>query len=173
MTTWFTGDHHFEHRRILVLEDRPFASIEEHNAALEEAWVQVVQPSDTVLYLGDFAFLNKKAEVDELLARLPGEKHLIRGNHDHRRVRKADGWASVQDELETTLRLPGGQLQRVFLRHDPVLGWGAGGAWHFHGHSHGALGHDLAAGRVDVGVDCWGWRPVSLGELALEIRAAA
>lgn len=173
MATFLTGDHHFRHERVLALDGRPFASIEEHDAALEAAWNQTVRPGDTVLYLGDFSFDRRKPEVTDRLGRLHGTKILVRGNHDHRKVRNAPGWASVHDEIETTLRLPGGADQKVFLRHDPVRGWGAGGVWHFHGHSHGKIGHDLAAGRVDVGVVCWGYRPVSLAELAVEIGRAA
>ena len=65
-----------------------------------------------------------------------------------------------------------GEGQRIFLRHDPVRDW-SGDAWHLHGHSHGTIGHDLATGRVDVGVDCWDFKPVSLEELAVEIGVPA
>lgn len=169
---WFTADHHFEHTRICELAERPFASLEEHDAALEAAWNEVVRPGDTVWHLGDFSFQRKKLDVAGLLSRLNGVKHLVRGNHDHRQVRKAVGWASVQDDLVLTLPLPDTTPQKLYLRHDPVRDW-AGPAWHLHGHTHGKLGHDLAVGRVDVGVDCWGYRPVSLEELAVEIGRAA
>lgn len=174
MRIWFTSDHHFRHSRICEIAERPFSSVEAHDAVLEEAWNRVVAPEDTVWHLGDFSFDRKKPEVADRLGRLHGTKILVRGNHDHRQVRNAPGWASVHDEAELTLRLPGGRIQRLYLRHEPVRSWGAGGVWHLHGHSHGKIAHDWAVGRVDVGVDCWGYQPVSLEELAatLETRAA-
>jgi calcineurin-like phosphoesterase family protein len=171
MTTWFTADHHFEHRRICELAERPFTSLEEHDAALEAGWNERVQPGDTVWHLGDFSFQRRRPEVVELLARLAGTKFLVRGNHDSSRIRKAAGWAAVLDEAVLTLPVAG-EGQRIYLRHDPVRDW-SGDGWHLHGHSHGTIGHDLAAGRVDVGVDCWGFKPVSLEELAVEIGVPA
>ena len=173
MTYWFTADHHFEHKNILTYCERPFDSLEAHDAALEAAWNERVQPEDTVLHLGDFSFQRKKSEVVALLARLHGTKILIRGNHDSSRIRAAAGWAVVLDEATLTLKVAG-EGQRIFLRHAPVPDWaGDDGTWHLHGHSHGTIGHDLATGRVDVGVDCWDFKPVSLEELAVEIGVPA
>lgn len=36
------------------------------------------------------------------------------------------------------------------------------GAWNFYGHSHGKLPPEEGALALDVGIDCWNYRPVSL-----------
>lgn len=172
MTTWFTGDHHFGHPRILELADRPFASLEEHDAALEAAWNERVQPGDTVWHMGDFALVSKKAEVEALLSRLNGVKHLIRGNHDHRQVRNAKGWASVERYREIKVPHPTtGEDQMISLFHVRQVDWHGEhrGSWALHGHSHGGLPRDLDHRTFDIGVDCWDFRPLSLEEVAAEM----
>jgi calcineurin-like phosphoesterase family protein len=96
MTTWFTSDTHFGHARIIELALRPFASVEEMDETMIERWNEIVAPGDTVHHLGDFAF----ADHNIYLPRLKGHKHLIIGNHDHsNRLKKARGWATVEDML--------------------------------------------------------------------------
>lgn len=53
MTTYFTSDPHFGHRK--VAEIRGFDSPEEHDAALAANWRAVVRPGDKVWVLGDLA----------------------------------------------------------------------------------------------------------------------
>jgi calcineurin-like phosphoesterase family protein len=54
---------------------------------------------------------------------------------------------------------------KVVLFHFPIEVWdGKHRGWlHFHGHSHGNLRRTIR-GRVDVGMDCWDWRPVTFEE---------
>lgn len=174
MTTWFTADHHFGHERIIELAGRPFASIEEHDAALEAAWNEVVRPGDTVWHLGDFALVSKKAETEALLKRLHGVKHLVRGNHDHRQVRNAKGWASVEryHELKVPLDPDTDETQMISLFHTRQVDWHGEhrGSWALHGHSHGGLPRDLDHRTFDIGVDNWGWRPLSFEEVAAEMK---
>ena len=81
--TFFIGDTHFGHSRILTFEKikpyRPFATIEEHNEELIKRWNSVVRKHDVVWHLGDVGF--GKAAV-ELCGRLNGLKKLVLGNHD-------------------------------------------------------------------------------------------
>ncbi|WP_152047937.1 metallophosphoesterase family protein [Aureimonas psammosilenae] len=159
MTVFFTADQHFGHARIIELCRRPFGSVDEMDEAMVAAWNAVVQPGDVVWHLGDFAYRSAR-HPGEILDRLHGTKHLVVGNHDSARTREMDGWASVQESAEVS---DGGT--RLFLSHYPHLEWPAyfRQAVHLFGHVHG---NRAGVGRsCDVGVDCWGYRPVRLPEI--------
>lgn len=83
MQTWFIGDTHFNHAKIITFGNtkpfRPFKTIEEHDAELVRRWNNVVRPKDIVWHLGDFCFGKKALEI---AAQLNGDKRLILGNHD-------------------------------------------------------------------------------------------
>lgn len=158
MTIWFTSDHHFGHKRIIELANRPFSSVEEMDEEMVRRWNAVVAPGDMVYHLGDFAF----ADHTPYLARLKGQKRLVLGNHDHsNRVNKAKGWATVDSLLHVTL--PDKAL--VVLCHYAMRVWNRShhGAIHLYGHSHGNLQGDSQS--CDVGVDRWAFAPVSMDEI--------
>jgi calcineurin-like phosphoesterase family protein len=154
---FFTSDSHFGDHRTLNIWKRPFASVEEMDAALLAAWNAAVGPDDEVWHLGDFA--RKASDVPTWLARLNGVKHLVRGNNDPPGA--AEGWASVRDYVEMEVEGP-----PLVLCHYPFRSWNGQhkGAINLHGHSHGRL--KPMPRQIDVGVDVWGWRPVDLAEVA-------
>ena len=78
---WFTADTHFSHAAVMGHGNRPWASVEEMNEGLVEAWNAAVGPRDTVWHLGDVAFLSDLC-VAGWLSRLNGRIHLLIGNHD-------------------------------------------------------------------------------------------
>lgn len=161
MTIWFTSDHHFGHARIIEMAKRPFSSVEEMDEEMIRRWNAVVSRGDLVYHLGDFAF----AEHDPYLNRLNGQKHLILGNHDHsNRWKKARGWQTV-DELRHIKHE--GEAPPIVLCHYGLRVWNRShyGALHFYGHSHGSLPGDHQS--CDVGVDCWGFKPVTLDEIKM------
>jgi calcineurin-like phosphoesterase family protein len=82
MTTFFISDTHFGDAPRLRVDKRPFASIEDMDRAIVERWNEVVAPDDEVWHLGDFALGPPPSRIAELLAGLPGQKHLIVGNND-------------------------------------------------------------------------------------------
>jgi calcineurin-like phosphoesterase family protein len=155
---FFTSDTHFGDHRTLNIHKRPFASVAEMDAALIERWNEAVGPDDEVWHLGDVA--RRAADVPDLLARLNGRKHLVRGNNDPPGTGEAAGWASVQNyaELETEGRL-------LILCHYPFRSWNGQHkrSINLHGHSHGRL--KPLPRQFDVGVDAWEFRPVMLGQL--------
>lgn len=159
MTTFFTADTHWGHQSILRLANRPFASLEEMNEAMITRWNRAVQPRDTVYHLGDVAFRMPPGWFPAVFARLNGEKHLLRGNHDNAEV-LAQPWASISDIRE--LRLDGA---RIVLCHYPMRSWTGmyKGHWHFYGHEHANLADH--ANTMDVGVDNWHFYPVSLATI--------
>jgi len=163
---WFTSDTHWGHANIIKYDNRPFASIEEHDEALVQNWNAVVKPCDVVYHLGDVAWHRNVAGVEELLARLNGTKFLILGNHDKDAVAKAKGWAKVTPYHEITV-----DGQKVCLFPYRMVVWNRShhGSWSLHGHSHGSLPVITTAKTFDVGTMLWGYRPISFEEVAAEM----
>ena len=151
------SDTHFNHKGIITYCKRPYANIDEMNAALIDMWNHVVGPTDDVYHLGDFAFRGGWP-LKEIYCQLNGNKHLIRGNHDYQndKVLKLP-WKSQHDLLK--LRH---EEKRYVLCHYPLETWEGAhrGYLHLHGHSHGTLKR-VAPHRFDVGADVWEY-PVSL-----------
>jgi calcineurin-like phosphoesterase family protein len=84
--TFLVSDTHFGHAGVCrftrndgVTKLRPWDSPEEMDEAMIKAWNERVKPTDKVYHLGDVV-INRKAL--STLARLNGDKVLIRGNHD-------------------------------------------------------------------------------------------
>ena len=160
---WFTADTHFGHANIIRHCARPFGSVGEMDATLAANWNAVVRPDDDVWHLGDFAFRNARSP-DDYLRRLSGRKHLVHGNHDTEACRSATGWTSSQPMAEVVV-----EGTRLVLLHYAMRVWPGDrrGALHLYGHSHGKLeGNRLS---LDIGVDVWAFRPVSLEEVRVRL----
>jgi calcineurin-like phosphoesterase family protein len=168
---YFTADTHFFHSKIIRYCARPFSTAELMKETMIYNWNCRVGPCDTAYVIGDFAFASgSTAAVESLLDRLNGHKHLIVGGHDKRGVTKAEGWESVSDlkEIKT-------EVGHIFMCHYPTMSWPKQhyGSWHLHGHCHGRLlSHSALKGvnwgllkMLDVGADCWQFKPVSLYEV--------
>lgn len=83
---FLVSDTHFGHEKTCTVFKRadgsplrPFASAEEMDEHMIATWNERVGPTDKVYHLGDVV-INRKAL--KTLARLNGDKVLIRGNHD-------------------------------------------------------------------------------------------
>ena len=173
--TFFTADHHIGHKSILsqrMARPRPFATIEEHDEALVAAWNAVVRPDDIVWHLGDFAYKCSPEYAASVRARLHGRIRLCRGNHD-----------AIGERLDWDG--PVVDVKRVFVQDPgmpkPIALWASHfahrtwpykhhGDLHVFGHSHGALAP--FEGSLDVGVDCWDWRPVTLTQILARLEPA-
>jgi calcineurin-like phosphoesterase family protein len=167
MAIFFTSDTHFGHGGAVGLYRRPFASVAAMNEALVERWNETVGPDDEVWHLGDFAIHQPTEKVAGWLARLNGAKHLVAGNNDPAATLECGGWASVQPYAEMT-------LDEVFvvLCHYPFRSWRRmmKGSLNLHGHCHGRMKPQPR--QIDVGVDVWNFRPVTLAQiLASRTRA--
>jgi calcineurin-like phosphoesterase family protein len=165
MAEFFTSDTHFSDPRILQIDRRPFANLEEHDAALIAAWREIVGPEDTVWHLGDFARDAPPGRASAILEQLPGIKRLIIGNNDPESVLADPGWASVAhyEEIER-------DGLRIILCHYPFRTWrdSGRGAIDLHGHSHGRL--TPVTRQYDVGVDVREYRPVTLAQIRARRR---
>jgi len=81
----------------------------------------------------------------------------LTGNNDPPATIELDGWESVQPYVEITV-----DGVSLVLCHYPFRSWRGmdKGSVNLHGHSHGRLKPQLR--QFDVGVDVWGFRPVTL-----------
>lgn len=163
---WFSADLHLSHSKIIKFCDRPFSSVEEMDQHLIEEWNRCVSSTDTIYFLGDFAFAGQK-RVAELLNSLNGLKHIIWGNHDKtlkKLLREQKLVESQQDYLEIKV-----DRQPIVLFHYPLRTWNKAyhGSWHLYGHCHGKA--PPLGKSVDVGVDAkeltCEYRPVNLDEI--------
>jgi calcineurin-like phosphoesterase family protein len=165
MALFFTADHHFGHGGARGLFRRPFASVAEMDEAMVARWNEVVAADDEVWHLGDFAVRQSAARTGELLESLAGTKHLLVGNNDGPVTTGLAGWASVQHYAELE---EGGTF--LVLCHYPLRSWHrmSRGALNLHGHSHGRLAP--LPRQVDVGVDVWNFRPITLADIRAHLR---
>lgn len=165
---WFTSDHHFFHKNIIGYCSRPFADLPEMHQELIHRWNSVVEPEDSVWILGDFSF-NKHAKTNEILDQLHGSKNLVKGNHDFSttkwRINKLVHSAQVMigSELVDLSHYPFKPQQpdedtRYLDRRLPD-----NGQWLLHGHVHKV--YQARRKMINVGVDVWDYRPVSLDQI--------
>jgi calcineurin-like phosphoesterase family protein len=178
MTTWFTADHHFGHTNIIQYVNRPFETVDAMDVGLIQRWNERVSRKDTVYHLGDFC-LGNWSVAQSYLGALNGYIYFVLGGHDK-------NWAKPKNCLPgskwnilpplTTRKIEG---MEVVLCHYPLLSWEKShyGSLHLHGHCHGTIARSGYSGdvllppgasngrRVDVGVDCWNFYPVTLDEV--------
>ena len=137
---FYISDLHFGHTNCLAFDNRPFKSIQEHDAELIRRWNSVVLPGDIVYILGDM-FWCKATEAIEILKQLNGQKILIKGNHDRCHdinFKKCFVKICEYEEVED-----GGD--KIVLCHYPIpcfknhfYGW-----LHFYGHVHTSFEHNM------------------------------
>jgi calcineurin-like phosphoesterase family protein len=89
-TSFLVSDTHFGHTGVCkfteadgVTKIRPWTDPDEMDEAMVKMWNETVRPNDKVYHLGDVV-INRKAL--KTLARLNGDKVLIKGNHDIFRI---------------------------------------------------------------------------------------
>lgn len=156
---------HYGHGNVISYSKRPFDDERDMDENLIINWNACVQPDDRVYHLGDFALCPEERAI-KIVKRLQGQKFLLFGNHD-KRLRKNNEflsqWIWARDLEQITV-----ENQKIILCHYAMLTWNQShrGSWALHGHSHGSLKPDSHSLRVDVGVDCWNYMPVSFEEIA-------
>ncbi len=169
MTTWFTADTHFGHENVIRYCERPFASVQEMDEALIENWNYITRPKDTIYHLGDFTLAGKE-KANDYFSSLNGKISLIPGGHDKRWIRQGEyrsksGYSiNILPALHTIkLSIPDcEQPKLVVLCHYSMRVWDRSHyeSWHLYGHSHGNL--PTIKNSLDVGIDCWDYKPISI-----------
>ena len=160
-STWFTSDLHLDHANIIRYCGRPFQDVDEMNVRLIRYWNDRVAPSDTVYFLGDFAFTTR-ARMAILRNALHGHIVVIRGNHDRGpNALRECGFNEVYNSLYIEVDGLG-----LYLRHIPdlTLEWMKGRyVLHLCGHVHEKWKYHGPI--INVGVDQWDFQPRELKEL--------
>ena len=171
-TNFAISDLHLGHTRILLPEydGRPYTNISEHDRDLTRACVAAGRSNRTLWILGDVAQTREQLTgfLDALRPHW-GKLILIRGNHDDKvawRLR------DLFDEAHESRYVRISKEHRFYLSHYAHRTWRNShhGAYHLHGHSHGALPR---WGRsMDVGANCIDYKPISFGECVEQMKDA-
>lgn len=139
---YFISDLHFGHENVLAFDNRPFKTIEEHDALIIKKWNDKIELDDDVYILGDISWYNATKTI-EIFRSLNGNKHLIIGNHDHKLLKNQELrslFMEITDYKELYLPKVDDQKKSngIVLSHYPIpcfnnhyYGW-----FHLYGHVH-------------------------------------
>lgn len=154
---WFTADTHFD----VYDSSRPFGTVEAMNQELIGNWNGLVSPEDTVFHLGDVGWYDRFPNW--VIPLLNGRKVLVRGNHDNLPIRVYKEYFDEVEDGPLFLRFSdvNGKEYVLSLSHAPHEG--RRDMFRLHGDVH----RDWRSrpGLLNVGVDVWGYRPVSMDEV--------
>lgn len=163
-SVFLIGDMHLGHANIMKFGQRPFASIEEHDEALIQAWNTVVRSKyDLVWVLGDVAMDIKSLD---LLSKAAGRKVLIAGNHDR---------FDTQVYLKYFEKVISFEKRYGFIMtHIPIhpnelvyRNW----KYNVHGHIHHKDKQPKESNYINVNIDYTGdYQPVPLDRIKQEIK---
>ena len=136
MSIYYIAAPHFGHGNIIKHDGRPFETVAEMDETLIRNWNARVTNQDEVYILGDLCW-GKEKDWLELLPKLNGRKHLIRGNHDIRQYSQ-----QVRDMFKSPITdyaeiVDAGR--RVILCHYPLLSYRRDGdinTYMLYGHVH-------------------------------------
>ena len=132
-SVWLVSDTHFGHAGVCkfmqndgVTKLRPWTDPNEMDEFMVKAWNDRVKPNDKVYHLGDVV-INRKAL--STLARLNGDKVLIRGNHD---IFRDSEYSQYFRELRAYHVMNGMILSHIPIHSDSLGRFGV----NIHGHLH-------------------------------------
>jgi calcineurin-like phosphoesterase family protein len=158
MKFFLTADCHFNHSGIIAYTKRPFKTVDHMNEELIRRWNQVVKPDDLTYHVGDFAFKNSGRKFEQ---HLNGSIVHIVGNHDY------------NNQVKTLIQradLEIGNKTFLVMHQPPLVGeqlsYTYSGVICGHVHDHWKVSihqdNDGLIPVINVGVDVWGFTPVSL-----------
>jgi calcineurin-like phosphoesterase family protein len=183
-TTFLVSDTHFGHAGVCrftesdgVTKIRPWTDPDEMDEEMVRRWNERVRPNDKVYHLGDVVINRRSLKT---MARLNGDKVLIRGNHD---IFRDDEYREYFRELRAYHVLSGMILSHIPLHPDSLGRFGT----NIHGHLHSnrvkrMRGFDARTGTIlysdenDVRYHCvcveqTDFAPISLEEVKARIVA--
>lgn len=167
---YFIADIHLGHGRVIQMDGRPWTDIKTHDADMAANCAADGASNRTLWLVGDVAQRRQDLHAFmEVVRPAWGRIILIRGNHDDR---VAWRHREVFDEAHEARYLRIDKQTRVYISHYAHRTWRNShhGAFHVHGHSHGALPR---LGRsMDVGAPCIGYRPICLTEVVSILEGA-
>ena len=159
---YYVADTHFSYEPLVA--SRGFDSAAQMNEAMIENWNATVTDGDTVYLIGDIGY-NGGYVPGEILERLKGKKHLIRGNHDTC-YEDAQLLYRYFESVTDFWEIDDGDTH-ILMCHYPLLYNKLG--YMIHGHLHNSsqfydILKDLPR-MLNAGVDLNGMKPVTLEEL--------
>ena len=122
--TWVISDTHFYHEACVEFCNRPVDFTEQTLKNMR----RVIAAQDTLIHLGDVIFY-RYSTLALMLARVPGKKILVMGNHD----RKSVGWY-----MSNGFDFAADMIVRddVIFTHRPLRDFPSGVNINVHGHLH-------------------------------------
>lgn len=150
---WFSADIHFGHKWIIFLCKRPFKSVKEMDETIIRNWNKRVGKDDFVIFLGDFAY-KSAIQPKNYISRLNGHIVFVQGNHD------LNLGSPIQHLIINTMQ------EDIYCVHDPK-DFSSAYSLNLVGHVHQnwKVKKIYETFLVNVGVDCWGFSPVSIEEI--------
>lgn len=163
---YFTADWHIGHTNIIQYCNRPFVNADKMKHFILSNYMKTVQPEDTVYFLGDLTLVGpaNKQYLFNFTRDLPGTKHLILGNHD-----KLDPFDYVEGGFQTVHTAL--DIGEFILVHDPVNCLIDHNRKWLCGHVHQLFKLNRVGNVLNIGVDIWGFFPVSIDEVRREFTA--
>ncbi len=169
---YYWSDSHFNHEGILTLASRPFRNLKEMTKTLIRNFNDVVSDDDVTYCVGDFAMARhyELNIITRIFDQLNGTHHLILGNHDEFKpfdyVRM--GFKTVHTALELDLNITNEEAlyreeYKVILVHDPCVSCIDRNKIFICGHIHDLF--LIQENVINVGVEMWGFKPVSETEI--------
>ena len=195
MSIWLVSDQHYFHTNVITYCSRPFTDANHMNEILIQNHNALVKPEDEVYHLGDFSLWKRGPEV--ILPRLNGIHHMRAvGNHDwchpvhaknpeklakFRKIYFDAGFKTIElggamfieDRLVEMSHFPYLDPNPDFDQRYPQFRPVDNGNVLLHGHIHQHWKTKLSPKgslMINVGVDVWDMRPVSLDEIAELIK---
>ncbi len=162
---YFTADFHLDHANIIRFCDRPFRNVQHMNKALIQNYNSVINDDDEVFIIGDLSIKPKsyKWSTEQMTRNMKGQKHLILGNHDY--FGPFDyidiGFTTVHTALI---------VEEFVLAHDPSVATAIGDKKLLCGHIHKLF--KMQGNALNVGVDVWDFKPVSIEQVRKEFANA-
>jgi len=146
---FLVSDTHFGHAGVCrfvrndgVTKLRPWDDPAEMDEAMIERWNERVRPNDKIYHLGDVV-INRRSLAT--LARLNGDKVLIRGNHD---IFRDDEYRKYFRELRAYHVMNGMILSHIPIHEESLGRFGV----NIHGHTH--ANRVMKDGVIDVRYHC-------------------
>lgn len=163
---YYTSDLHLGHTNIIKMCHRPFANVDEMNAALITNWNVRVTNSDTVYICGDLMF-RSATDPELFLRQLRGKKHLVVGNHDGSWMKKIE--LPHYFESVENLKVFSNGKYKITLCHYPMMSFE--GKYLIHGHIHNNKNDTYwrllrtMDNALNASVEINGYTPVTFDEL--------
>jgi len=152
---YFTADWHLWHENIIGFCNREFKTCRQMHKRILYEHNNLVQKDDILYIIGDVYWKNSMEELKRILENYNGRKILVLGNHD--RMKPFDYIEAGFSQVATSL-----EVQEFILVHDPCYSVINPHRPHICGHVHTLF--KKVGNVLNVGVDVWNYKPVSIDQ---------